>query len=55
MGSMDEKLQRTLGEAAQAARPRLGPTQEEVAKQVGLARKGWECSEGPIHLCIEET
>jgi transcriptional regulator with XRE-family HTH domain len=38
MGSMDEKLQRILGEAARAARLRLGLTQEEVAKQVGLAQ-----------------
>jgi transcriptional regulator with XRE-family HTH domain len=35
---MDEKLQRTLGEAARAARLRLGLTQEEVAKKVGLAQ-----------------
>jgi transcriptional regulator with XRE-family HTH domain len=38
MGSMDEKLQRLLGDAARAARLRLGLTQEEVAKQVGLAQ-----------------
>jgi transcriptional regulator with XRE-family HTH domain len=38
MHRMDEKLQRTLGEAARAARLRLGLTQEEVAKQVGLAQ-----------------
>jgi transcriptional regulator with XRE-family HTH domain len=35
---MDEKLQRTLGEAARAARLRLGLTQEEVARKVGLAQ-----------------
>jgi transcriptional regulator with XRE-family HTH domain len=35
---MDEKLQRTLGEAARAARLRLGLTQEEVAQKVGLAQ-----------------
>jgi transcriptional regulator with XRE-family HTH domain len=33
---MDEKLQRLLGEAARAARLRLGLTQAEVAKQVRL-------------------
>ena len=36
MQSMDEKLQRHLGEAARAARLRLGLTQAEVAKQVRL-------------------
>ena len=35
---MDEKLQRNLGEAARAARLRLGLTQEEVAQRVGLAQ-----------------
>jgi transcriptional regulator with XRE-family HTH domain len=35
---MDEKLQRALGEAARAARLRLGLTQEEVAQKVGLAQ-----------------
>jgi transcriptional regulator with XRE-family HTH domain len=35
---MDEKLQRTLGEMARAARLRLGLTQEEVANRVGLAQ-----------------
>lgn len=33
---MDEKLQRLLGEAARAARLRLGLTQAEVAKKVRL-------------------
>lgn len=33
---MDEKLQRLLGNAARAARLRLGLTQAEVAKKVGL-------------------
>jgi transcriptional regulator with XRE-family HTH domain len=33
---MDEKLQRILGDAARAARLRLGLTQAEVAKKVGL-------------------
>lgn len=33
---MDEKLQRHLGEAARAARLRLGFTQAEVAQQVCL-------------------
>jgi transcriptional regulator with XRE-family HTH domain len=33
---MDEKLQRLLGDAARAARLRLGLTQAEVAKKVGL-------------------
>lgn len=33
---MDEKLQRLLGEAARAARLRLGLTQAEVAEKVGL-------------------
>ncbi len=33
---MDEKLQRLLGNAARAARLRLGLTQAEVAKRVGL-------------------
>ena len=33
---MDEKLQRLLGEAARAARLRLGLTQAEVARQVRL-------------------
>ncbi len=35
---MDEKLQRTLGDAARAARLRLGLTQEEVSRKVGLAQ-----------------
>jgi transcriptional regulator with XRE-family HTH domain len=34
---MDEKLQRILGEAARAARLRLGLTQAEVAVKVGLS------------------
>lgn len=33
---MDENLQRLLGESARAARLRLGLTQAEVAKKVGL-------------------
>jgi transcriptional regulator with XRE-family HTH domain len=33
---MDEKLRHALGDAAQAARPRLGLTQAEVAKKVLL-------------------
>jgi transcriptional regulator with XRE-family HTH domain len=33
---MDEKLRHALGEAARAARLRLGLTQAEVAKKVGL-------------------
>jgi transcriptional regulator with XRE-family HTH domain len=33
---MEEELQRTLGEVARAARERLGLTQAQVAKQVGL-------------------
>jgi transcriptional regulator with XRE-family HTH domain len=33
---MNEKLQRLLGDAARAARLRLGLTQAEVAKKVGL-------------------
>jgi transcriptional regulator with XRE-family HTH domain len=33
---MDEKLRRTLGEAARAARLRMGHTQAEVAGKVGL-------------------
>jgi transcriptional regulator with XRE-family HTH domain len=33
---MDEKLQRILGDAARAARLRLGLTQAEVAEKVGL-------------------
>jgi transcriptional regulator with XRE-family HTH domain len=33
---MDERLQRLLGEAARAARLRLGLTQAEVAKKVRL-------------------
>ena len=33
---MDEKLQRTLGDVARAARLRLGLTQAEVAKKVRL-------------------
>ncbi|WP_309896975.1 helix-turn-helix transcriptional regulator [Archangium sp.] len=33
---MDEKLQRLLGDAARAARLRLGLTQAEVAQKVGL-------------------
>lgn len=33
---MDEKLQRLLGEAIRAARLRLGLTQAQVAKKVGL-------------------
>jgi transcriptional regulator with XRE-family HTH domain len=33
---MDEKLQRLLGDAARAARLRLGLTQAEVAEKVGL-------------------
>ncbi len=35
---MDETLQRTLGQQARAARLRLGLTQEEVARRVGLAQ-----------------
>jgi transcriptional regulator with XRE-family HTH domain len=35
---MDEKLQGLLGEAARAARLRLGLTQAEVAEKVGLAQ-----------------
>jgi transcriptional regulator with XRE-family HTH domain len=33
---MDEKLQRTLGEVAREARERLGLTQAQVARKVGL-------------------
>ncbi|MGZ3458592.1 MAG: helix-turn-helix domain-containing protein [Archangium sp.] len=33
---MDEELQRSLGEVARAARERLGLTQAQVAKKVGL-------------------
>jgi transcriptional regulator with XRE-family HTH domain len=33
---MDEELQRTLGEVAREARERLGLTQAQVAKKVGL-------------------
>ena len=35
---MDEKLQSLLGEAARAARLRLGLTQAEVAEKAGLAQ-----------------
>jgi transcriptional regulator with XRE-family HTH domain len=34
---MDEELQRTLGEVAREARERLGLTQAQAAKKVGLA------------------
>jgi transcriptional regulator with XRE-family HTH domain len=36
MASMEEELQRSLGEVARAARERLGLTQAQVAQKVGL-------------------